>query len=61
MQEQLIEMGSRLTDIDLTTIILGSLPKLYCPLINAMMISAMHAKISLEPAQVIESLLDEFE
>jgi len=61
MQEQLIEMGSRLTDIDLTTIILGSLPKSYRPLINAMTMSATHAKITLEPAQVIESLLDEFE
>ena len=61
MQEQLVGMGSGLMDIDLTTIILGSLPKLYHPLINTMTMSAMHTKITLEPAQVIESVLDEFE
>jgi len=61
MQEQLTGMGGRLTDTDLITVILGSLPKLYQPLINIITMSAMHAKIALEPAKVIKSLLDEFE
>jgi len=54
MQEQLTGMGAGLTDTDLNTIILGSLPKLYHPLINAMTMSAAHAKVSLEPAKIIE-------
>ena len=61
MQEQLIGMGSGLKDIDLTTVILSSLLKLYHPLINAMTMSGMHVKITLEPSQVIKNLLDEFE
>src|SRR5882724_2485434 len=35
MQEQLAGMGAGLPDTDLITVILGSLPKLYWPLINA--------------------------
>jgi len=61
MQEQLDGMGGGLTDTDLITIILGSLPKSYQPLINAITMSAMHAKITLEPTKVIESLLDKFD
>jgi len=61
MQEQLDGMGGRLTDTDLITVILGSLPKSYRPLINAITMSAMHTKVTLEPAKVIESLLDEFD
>jgi len=60
MQEQLTRMGGGLTDTDLITVILSSLPRSYQPLINAITMSAMHAKITLEPNKVIESLLDEF-
>ena len=61
MQEQLAGMGSRLMDTDLITVILGSLPKSYCPLINAITMSAMHTNVTLKPAKVIESLLNDFE
>ena len=47
-QEQLTEMNTGLTNDDLITIILGSLPKLYCPLINTIMMSAAHANAKLE-------------
>ena len=61
MQEQLARMGSGLTDMDLITVILSSLPKSYCLLINVITMSAMHAKVTLKPTKVIESLIDEFE
>jgi len=60
MQEQLVGMGAGLPDTDLVTIILISLPKSYRPLINAISLPATHAKVSLIPEKVIESLLDEF-
>src|SRR3979490_3562 len=61
MHKQLASMNAALTDDDLVTIILGSLPKSYRPLINAITMSAMHAKARLEPDQVVEMLIDEFE
>jgi len=61
MQEQLTGMGGRLTDTDLITAFLGSPPKPYWLLINAITMSEMHVKITLKPAKVIESLLNEFE
>jgi len=61
MQEQLIGMTVGLADADLIMVILGSLPKSYCPLINAITMSAAHAKVNLKPDNVIENLLDEFE
>ena len=60
MQEQLVGMCAGLPDTDLVTIILISLPKSYRPLINAISLPATHAKVSLIPEKVIESLLDEF-
>ena len=61
MQEQLAGMGAGLPNNDFITVILGSLPKSYRPLINAISMSATHVKVSLKPNKVIESLLDEFE
>jgi gag-polypeptide of LTR copia-type/Zinc knuckle len=61
MQEQLAGMNAGLTDDDLVTIILGSLPKSYCSLINAITMSVAHAKAKLEPDQVVSMLIDEFE
>ena len=61
MQEQLVGMGSGLPDVDLIMILLGSLPKSYCPLVNAITVSSSHARVVLEPGKVVESLLDEFE
>jgi hypothetical protein len=61
MREQLAGMNAALTDDDLVTIILGSLPKSYRPLINAITMSATHAKAKLEPDRVVEMLIDEFE
>ena len=54
-------MVAGLPDTDLVTIILGSLLKSYSPLINAISMLATHAKVSLMPEKVIESLLDEYE
>ena len=61
MQEQLAGMGAALTDLDLVTVILGSLPKSYHPLINAISMSSAHVKVTLEPTKVVKSLIDEFE
>jgi gag-polypeptide of LTR copia-type len=61
MHEQLAGMNVALTDDDLVTIILGSLPKSHRPLINAITMSATHAKAKLEPDQVVGTLIDEFE
>ena len=61
MHEQLCGMDATLTDDDLVTIILGSLPKSYHLLINAITMSVAHAKTKLEPDQVIGTLVDEFE
>ena len=60
-QEQLAGMNAALTDDDLVTIILGSLPKSYCSLINVITMSTMHAKVQLEPDHVVRTLIDEFE
>ena len=60
-QEQLAGMNAALTDDDLVTVILGSLPKSYWPLINTITMSAMHAKAKLEPDQSVSMLIDEFE
>jgi gag-polypeptide of LTR copia-type len=48
MQEQLAGMNTALTNDDLVTIILGSLPKLHHSLINAITMSVAHAKAKLE-------------
>jgi len=61
MQEQLAGMGVGLPDTDLITVILGSLLRLYRPLINVISMSATHVKVNLMPDKVIESLLDKFE
>jgi len=60
MQEPLKGMAAGLADADLVMVILGSLPKLYCSLINAITMSAPHSKVDLKPDEVVESLLDEF-
>jgi len=46
MQEQLMGMGVGVPNTDLVMVILGSLPKLYQPLINAILMSATHTKKS---------------
>ena len=61
MQEQLVGMEAGLTDDELITLILGSLPKSYRALINAISLSMRHAQIKLGPDAVIASLLEEFE
>ena len=53
-------MNAALTDNDLVTVILGSLPKSYRPLINATTMSMTHAKAKLEPEQIVSMLIDEF-
>src|SRR5882724_9793880 len=60
-QEQLIGMTVGLADADLIMVILGSLPKSYHPLINAITMSTTHTMVDLKPDNVIENLLDEFE
>ena len=60
-QKQLAGMNAALTDDDLVTIILSSLPKSYHSLINAITMSATHAKVQLEPDHVVGTLIDEFE
>jgi len=60
MQEQLTGMGAGLAYANLISIILGSLLKSYCPLINAITMSATNAKVYLKPKKVMESLLNEF-
>ena len=59
-QEQLAGMNATLTDNDLVTVILGSLHKSYHSLINAITMSATHAKVKLEPEHVVRMLVDEF-
>jgi gag-polypeptide of LTR copia-type len=61
MREQLAGMNAALTNDDLVTVILGSLPKSYRSLINAITMSVAHAKAKLEPDQVVSTLIDEFE
>src|SRR5882724_11314806 len=61
MQEQLIGMTVGLADADLIIVILSSLPKSYCPLINAITMSSAHTKVNLNPDNVVENLWDEFE
>jgi Zinc knuckle len=54
-------MNAALTDDDLVTVILGSLPKSYHSLINVINMSVAHAKAKLEPDLVVSTLVDEFE
>jgi gag-polypeptide of LTR copia-type/Zinc knuckle len=61
MQEQLAGMNGAFTNDDLVTIILGLLPKSYRPLINAITMSAAHSKATLEPDQIVSTLVDKFE
>src|SRR5882724_4236886 len=61
MHEQLTSMGVGLNDLDLVTVILSSLPKPYCPLINTINMLSAHAKVTLESIKIMESLIDEFE
>ena len=60
-QEQLAGMNAALTNDDLVTVILSSLPKSYRSLINAITMSTTHAKVQLEPDHVVGMLIDEFE
>jgi hypothetical protein len=61
MQEQLASMDAGLSKTEFVTVILGSLPKSYRPVINSMSMSASFAKVQLEPDTVISNLIDEFE
>ena len=54
-------MEDGVSDREFITVILGSLPKSYRLLINAISLSAKHAQVKLEPDAVIGSLLEEFE
>jgi Pol polyprotein, beta-barrel domain len=60
MQEQLAGMNTSLTNNDLVTVILSSLPKSYHLLINAKTMSAAHVKAKLEPDQVVSMLINKF-
>jgi len=57
-QEQLLGMDAGLANPYLVMVILGSLPKSYRPLINAITMSAAHSKVDLKPDDVIKSLMD---
>ena len=61
MQEQLAGMEVGLTVDKLITLILGSLPKSYRALINAISLSIRHAQIKLGPDAIVTSLLEEFD
>ena len=61
MQEQLMGMEASLTDDEVITLILGSLPKSYRALINAISLSTRHTQIKLKPDAVVTSLLEEFD
>jgi gag-polypeptide of LTR copia-type len=61
MQEQLMGMEAGHMDDELITLILGSLPKSYRALINAISLSARHAQIKLGPHTIVTSLLEEFD
>jgi len=61
MQGQLAWMCVGLPDTDHVMVILGSLLKSYWPLINAILMSVTHSKVSLIPEKVIESLLDKLD
>ena len=60
IQEQLEGMGNGLKDDELTTVILGSLPKSYRPIINVISLSAKHAQLKLKPSIIVDSLFEEF-
>ena len=61
LQERLAGMEDGLSDREFITVILGSLPKSYRPLINAISLSVRHAQVELDLSAVVGSLLEEFE
>ena len=61
MYKQLKGMGEKIEDSDFTTLILASLPKGYCPLINAISLQNRASPPLLQPRVVMESILEEFD
>jgi hypothetical protein len=61
IQAQLEGMGAGLSDDDFITVVLGSLPKSYCPFISTILMSSKLAPALLEPNRIIDALVDKYE
>jgi hypothetical protein len=61
LQAQLEGMGAGLPDDELVTVILGSLPKSYRPLVSMISMSAKMTKSPLEPTGVVDALCEEYD
>ena len=61
MYQQLKGMCKEISKNDFTTLILASLPKSYCPLINMISLQNCVSTIPLKPGMVMESILEEFD
>ena len=60
MYEQLKGMGEKIEDGNFTMLILASLPKGYCPLINTISLQNHASTTPLKPRVIMESILEEF-
>jgi hypothetical protein len=61
MYENLKGMGEWISDADFTTVILGSLPKSYRPLINTISLQSRATPTAVSPQIVMETILEEFD
>jgi hypothetical protein len=61
LQAQLQGMGAGLPDDELVTVILGSLPKSYQPLVSMISMSTKMMKSPLEPMSVIDALCEKYD
>jgi hypothetical protein len=61
MYAQLEGMGTGIFDEELVMIILGSLPKSYWPFISTISMSAKMSKTPLEPTNIVETLIEEYD
>ena len=61
LRGELAAMGSEVKDADFTVMVIGSLPPSYRPLLSSITGAAKVTKIDLNPNDVVQAILDEYE
>ena len=61
MQEELASLGAALSEQDFIAIILGSLPKSYDQFLSAITATASILKQDLDPEDLIQTIIDEYD
>ena len=60
MREELVSLGTALSELDFSAVILGSLPKLYDQFISAVIATASVLKRDLDPEDLMQTIINKY-